>query len=146
SKLFAMLPPTLRTALGALRRNKMRAALTALGIIFGVCAVIAMMEIGQGAKSRIIESIASMGANSLFVRSGAATSGGVSFGAGSVLTLTPRDCEEIGKQCSAVEAVAPLVGIRAQVIYGNRNWVPSQMYGTTPEYLDVRDWKDMTLG
>jgi ABC-type antimicrobial peptide transport system permease subunit len=105
-----------------------------------------MMEIGQGAKSRILESIASMGANSLFVQSGAATSGGVSFGVGTVLTLSPQDAEEIARQCSAVTAVAPLVRIRAQVIYGNRNWVPMNMFGTTPEYLDVRDWKDMDAG
>ncbi len=141
-----MMPPTLRTALGALRRNKMRAALTTLGIIIGVGAVIAMMEIGQGSKAAIQASIASMGANTVLVQSGAATSGGVSFGVGSVLTLTPRDAEEIGKQCTVVSAVAPIVRIRAQVIYGNRNWVPMTIYGTTPEYLDVRDWKDMDAG
>src|SRR5262249_12992273 len=71
-KLTAVLPPTLRTALGALRRNKMRAALTALGIIIGVGAVITMMEIGQGSKAAIQASIASMGANSMMIQSGAA--------------------------------------------------------------------------
>ncbi|HTQ37807.1 MAG TPA: ABC transporter permease [Pirellulales bacterium] len=145
-KLAAIMPPTLRTALNALRRNKLRAILTTLGIIIGVCAVIAMIEIGQGAKTAIEASIASMGANSLLVQSGAATSGGVSFGVGSVLTLTPQDADEIAKQCSSVDAVAPMVRVRAQLIYGNRNWVPMNIYGTTPAYLDVRDWKDMDMG
>ncbi len=143
---WAMLPATLRTALGALRRNKMRSALTALGIIIGVGAVIAMMEIGQGSKSAIEASISSMGANMLVVQSGAASSGGVSFGAGSVLTLTPRDADEMARQCPSVEAVAPIVRVCAQAIFGNRNWVPMNIYGTTPEYLDVRDWKDMDEG
>ena len=144
--MWSLLPPTLRTALGALRRNKMRSALTTLGIIIGVGAVIAMMEIGQGSKAAIQAGIASMGANNLAVQSGAAASGGVSFGAGSVLTLTPQDAEEIARQCPAVEAVAPIVRIRTQVIYGNHNWVPNTIYGTTPDYLEVRDWKDMGEG
>ena len=113
SVLMGLLPPTLRTALGALRRNVMRSALTTLGIIIGVGAVIAMVEIGQGSKSAIQQTIASMGANSLLVNSGAASSGGVSFGSGSVLTLTPQDSAEIARQCPAVEAVAPIVRARA---------------------------------
>ena len=75
-----------------LRRNKMRSALTALGVIIGVAAVIAMIEIGQGSKAALQKTIASMGANTLMVQSGRGTSGGVSFGAGTVLTLTPQDC------------------------------------------------------
>ncbi len=146
SLLMGLLPPTLRTALGALRRNIMRSALTTLGIIIGVGAVIAMVEIGQGSKSAIQQTIASMGANSLLVNSGAAASGGVSYGSGSVLTLTPQDAAEIARQCPAVEAVAPIVRARAQVIYGNRNWVPMSIYGTTPDYLAVRDWENMAEG
>jgi len=88
--LTSFIPPTFRTALSALRRNKMRSALTALGVIIGVGAVIAMAEIGQGSKIAMQKTIASMGANNLLLQSGAATSGGVSFGAGSVLTLTLR--------------------------------------------------------
>jgi macrolide transport system ATP-binding/permease protein len=130
----------LRTALHGLRRNIMRAALTALGIIIGVAAVIAMMEIGRGSSTAIQNTIASMGANNLIVRAGTASSGGVSFGSGSIKTLTPQDAEAIMRECPAVKAVAPVVRARTQVIYGNRNWVPVYMYGTTPAYLKVRDW------
>jgi macrolide transport system ATP-binding/permease protein len=130
----------LRTALHGLRRNVMRAALTTLGIIIGVAAVIAMMEIGRGSSTAIQKTIASMGANNLMVRAGTASSGGVSFGAGSVMTLTPQDAEAIAKECPAIKATAPVVRARTQVIYGNRNWVPVFIYGTTPAYLDVREW------
>ena len=144
--LTSLIPPTFRTALSALRRNKMRSALTALGVIIAVGAVIAVAEIGQGSKTALQKTIASMGANNLMIQSGAASSGGVSFGAGSVLTLTPQDAEEIGRQCPAVSDVAPIVRAGGQVIYGNHNWVPMSIFGTTPSYLDVRDWNDMLEG
>jgi len=129
-----------RTALNGLRRNVMRAALTTLGIIIGVAAVIAMMEIGRGSATAIQQTIASMGANVLAVMPGTASSGGVSFGAGSVMTLTPQDAEAILAECPAVRGAVPIVRARTQVIYGNRNWVPVFIYGTTPEFLDVREW------
>jgi macrolide transport system ATP-binding/permease protein len=129
-----------RTALHGLRRNIMRAALTTLGIIIGVAAVIAMMEIGRGSSSAIQATIASMGANNLLVLPGTAASGGVSFGAGSVMTLTPQDSETILNECPAIRGAVPVVRARTQVIYGNRNWVPSFIYGTTPAWLDVREW------
>jgi macrolide transport system ATP-binding/permease protein len=129
-----------RTALKGLRRNVLRAALTTLGIIIGVAAVIAMMEIGRGSSTAIQQSIASMGANILLVRPGTASSGGVSFGAGSVMTLTPQDCGAILEECPAVRAAAPVVRARTQVIYGNRNWVPTFIYGSTHAFLDVREW------
>jgi ABC-type antimicrobial peptide transport system permease subunit len=131
---------TIRTALKALRRNPMRALLTTLGIVIGVAAVIAMMEIGAGSSAAIQKSISSMGANVVLVMPGTATSSGISFGSGSVMTLTPEDAEAILKDCPAVRTVAPAVRARTQVVYGNRNWVPSSMYGTTPAFLDVRDW------
>ena len=137
---------TIRTALRALRRNPMRAMLTTLGIIIGVAAVIAMMEIGEGSSKAIERTISSMGANNLLIMPGTAASGGVSFGAGSVMTLTPQDCEAIIRECPAVRAAAPLVRARTQVIYGNRNWVPLFIYGTTPEYLDVRNWTTLAEG
>jgi ABC-type antimicrobial peptide transport system permease subunit len=130
----------LRTALTGLRRNVLRAALTTLGIIIGVAAVIAMMEIGRGSASAIQRTIASMGANNLIILPGTASSGGVSFGGGSVMTLTPEDSEAILAEAPAVRAAAPIVRARTQVIYENRNWVPIYIYGTTPDYLEVREW------
>lgn len=131
---------TMRAALHALRRNVMRSALTTLGIVIGVAAVIAMMEIGGGSKRAVETSIASMGADNLIVMPGAAASGGVGFGAGSATTLTPEDGEAILRECPAVRGVAPVVRARTQVIYGNRNWVPLFINGSTPAYLEVRDW------
>jgi ABC-type antimicrobial peptide transport system permease subunit len=137
---------TLRTAVRALRRNKMRSALTTLGIIIGVAAVIAMMEIGNGSSRAIQKSIASMGASNIIIMPGTAASGGVSFGAGTTTTLTPDDCEAIERESPATRAAAPIVRSRTQVVYGNRNWVPFFIYGTTPSYLDVRNWNDLAEG
>ena len=131
---------TLKTAFRALRRNMMRAFLTTLGIVIGVGAVIAMMEIGHGSSTAIQKTVASMGANSLMVFPGQATSAGVSFGGGSTMTLTPQDADAIMRECPAVKAVAPIVRARTQIVYGNKNWVPQNMNGTTPSYLEVRDW------
>jgi ABC-type antimicrobial peptide transport system permease subunit len=141
-----LVPHTLITALKALKRNKMRSALTALGVIIGVGAVIAMSEIGQGTKNALQKTIASMGANTLWVQSGAAASGGVSFGSGTTMTLTPQDVVEIARQCPAVADVAPIVRARSQIVYQNRNWVPQQISGTTPSFLVVRDWEDFSEG
>src|SRR6516164_7460067 len=136
----------LRTAFRALRRNVMRSALTTLGIIIGVSAVIAMTEIGQGSSAAVQKTIQSMGANNLLVQPGTASSGGVSFGSGSVVTLTPQDAEAIARDCPAVDGVAPVVRARTQVVYGNRNWVPLYIYGTTPQFLAVRDWQELDQG
>jgi ABC-type antimicrobial peptide transport system permease subunit len=131
---------TIRTALRALRRNPMRAMLTTLGIIIGVAAVIAMMGIGKGSSTAIQQTISSMGANNLLIHPGTAASGGVSFGAGSAMTLTPEDCDAIIKECPSVRSAAPDVRARTQVIYGNRNWVPLFINGTTPAFLTVRNF------
>lgn len=140
------LPRTLSVALTALRRNIMRSALTALGIIIGIAAVIAMMEVGQGSRTAVQQNIASMGANTLLIMPGAAASGGVTMGSGSVLTLTPDDADEIARQCPSIVAVAPMVRARTQVIYGNRNWVPVSIVGSTPAFLRVRDWETLAEG
>ncbi len=137
---------TLRTAMTALRRNLMRAALTTLGIVIGVAAVIAMMEIGKGSSSAIQHTIESMGANNLLIMPGTAASGGVSYGAGSILTLTAADSDSIARDCPAVSVTAPVVRAKTQVVYGNKNWVPMNMYGTTPQFLDVRDWTNLDMG
>jgi ABC-type antimicrobial peptide transport system permease subunit len=131
---------TARMAFKALRRNPMRAMLTALGIIIGVGSVIAMMEIGAGSSSAIQKSISTMGANVLILSPGAASSSGVTYGAGSRTTLTPEDSQAIQRECPAVRDVAPLVHTRTQVVFGNRNWVPTYIYGTTPAYLGVQNW------
>lgn len=137
----------LRMSLHALRRNVMRSALTTLGIVIGVAAVIAMMEIGKGSSNAVQQTIASMGANNLLIQPGTASSGGVSFGSGSIVTLTPQDADAISRECqAAVSAVAPVVRARTQVVYGNRNWVPLYIYGTTPSFLEVRDWEEMADG
>jgi len=137
---------TFRMALHALRRNVMRAILTTLGIIIGVAAVIAMMEIGNGSSSAIQSTIASMGANNLLVMPGTAASGGISFGAGSTMTLSPQDSEAILRECPAVRNAAPVVRARTQIVAGNRNWVPMYIYGTTPDFLAVREWTELAAG
>src|SRR5437764_3343878 len=137
---------TIRMAVLALRRNVMRSVLTTLGIIIGVAAVITMMEIGKGSATAVRQTIASMGANNLLVQPGTASSGGVTFGSGSVITLTPQDAEAIVRECPAVDGVAPVVRVRTQVVYGNRNWVPMYIYGTTPSFLEVRDWEELEEG
>src|SRR5713101_2835934 len=96
---------TLKMALKALGRNVMRSALTTLGIVIGVAAVIAMTEIGQGTNAAVERTIKSMGANNLLIQPGTASSGGVSFGSGSLITLTPKDAEAIARECPAVAAV-----------------------------------------
>jgi ABC-type lipoprotein release transport system permease subunit len=136
----------LRTAFRALRRNVMRSALTTLGIVIGVAAVIAMTEIGQGSSAAVQKTIASMGANNLLVMPGTASSGGVTFGGGSVITLTPQDADAIARECPAVNSVATVVRTRTQATFANKNWVPSYIYGTTPSFLDVREWTDLEEG
>ena len=130
---------SLRIALRALRVNKMRSVLTALGIIIGVSAVIAMIAVGSGARAQINEQIASMGSNLLIVQSGSSTSGGMRMGSGTVPTLTADDAEAILTEIPSVKYAAPTLPGVAQVIYGNQNWSTS-ITGTMPEMLDIRDW------
>ncbi len=130
---------SLRIALRALMVNKMRSALTMLGIIIGVGAVIAMIAVGAGAKKRIGEQIASMGSNMLIVLSGSSTSGGLRFGTGTVPTLTVDDGKAILNEIPAVKYVAPSLGGVAQVVFGNQNW-STIVNGTTPEVLEIREW------
>lgn len=137
---------TVEISLDAIRRNSMRAFLTALGIIIGIAAVIVMMEIGQGSQAAIEQTIAGMGSNTMLIVPGTAASGGVSFGSGTSVTLTAADAEAIRRESPSVRSVAPVVRTRGQVIYGNKNWVPQTIHGTTPEYLDVRDWTKLSQG
>ena len=131
---------TLKTALRALRRNPMRSALTTLGIIIGIAAVIAMVQIGEGSSAAIKQTIANMGANELIVFPGQAVSAGVSFGGGSSVTLTSADAAAIARDCPSISGAAPVVNGRMQVVRGGQNWVPQFLVGTTPAYLGIRDW------
>ena len=130
---------TSKVALRALNRNKIRSFLTALGIIIGVGAVIAMTSIGEGAKTDVEDRFNSMGTNLLFVRSGSRSFRGVHGGSGSTQNLTPADAEAI-KKADAVEYISPNVSTRAQVIYGNKNWNTS-IQGVGAQYPEVRNWQ-----
>src|ERR1700738_4135828 len=99
-------------AFSALTRNIMRSALTTLGIVIGIAAVIGVVEMGQGSSEAVRKTIASMGADNLLVLPGTASSGGVSFGSGSVVSLTPQDSEAILRECPAVASAAPVVRAR----------------------------------
>lgn len=134
------LPLTFKIALRALRANKMRSALTMLGIVIGVAAVIAMLAIGSGARQRISEEIESMGSNLLIVFSGSTSSGGARMGAGSDPTVSLEDAEAIKRECPAVLDVAPVHSGTAQVVYGNQNW-STVVIGTTPSILHIRNWQ-----
>ncbi len=134
------LSTTLTTALRALQRNPLRSALTTLGIIIGIAAVIAMVQIGEGSSAAIKQTIANMGANELIIFPGAAASGGVSFGGGSAVTLTSADADAVARDCPSVSAAAPVVNGRMQLVRGSRNWVPQFIAGTTPAYFTIRDW------
>jgi len=135
-KLFRM---TMRTALRALRRNKLRSALTMLGIIIGVAAVITMVSIGQGADAAVQQQIRSLGNNMLMIIPGATTSSGVRSGWGGVSTLTTNDAAGIKKECPAVADVTYMKRQVVQVIYGDQNW-STVAQGSTPAYERVRDW------
>ena len=137
---------TFRTALRGVQRNLMRSALTCLGIVIGIAAVIALMEFGQGTSHAVRQTIATLGANYLQVEPGSSSSSGVHSGAGTCLTLTPQDCEAILRECSAVRWAAPGVDCRMQIVYGNRNWQPWKILGTTPSFLHVRAWSDLDEG
>jgi len=128
----------LTVALRALAVNKLRSALTMLGIIIGVAAVIVMVAVGAGAQARVEEQIRSLGSNLLLILSGARTQSGVRLGTGSNYTLSEDDAIAISREIPDALAAPALRG-GSQVIWGNANWA-TQIYGTTPEYLEVRQW------
>ena len=135
---------TLKIALNSLRVNKMRSALTSLGIIIGVAAVIIMLAIGSGAKKQVQENMESMGSNLLTIRSATAKSGGVSMGMGTKPTLSIKDADAIKKTARGIDAVAPIMNSTRQVMYGNQNW-STTVYGITTPYLYVKNY-EMELG
>ncbi|HZR46088.1 MAG TPA: ABC transporter permease [Candidatus Manganitrophaceae bacterium] len=129
----------LKIAGRALARNTMRSALTMLGMIIGVAAVITMVSVGQGAKEQVEAQIATIGSNMLLVFPGSVTQAGVRAGAGAVTTLTEEDSAAIEKELSAVRASAPTLRTTAQVISANQNWSTS-VTGSNPNYFIIRDW------
>ena len=131
---------TAMIALRALRRNKMRSMLTALGIIIGVASVIAMVAVGNGAQARIESQVSALGQNLLTVFAGSRRSGGVNSGLGSASTITLADAEAIAREVTDVVAISPEVSTSAQVIANGRNWSTS-IVGEAPDYLKIRDWK-----
>ena len=136
----------LRTVLHGLRRHLMISLLSGLGIVIGVAAVIAMMEIGQGSSDMIQKTIAAIGANVVQIDPSDAVKAGVSSGSGGRVTLTPADAEAILRECSAVRRAAPSVDCHAQIVFGNRNWLPMNILGTTPDFLTVRNWANLAKG
>src|ERR1700758_2922174 len=130
---------TINIALRALRRNKMRSVLTALGIIIGVAAVIAMVGIGNGAKAQVEAQIASLGQNVILIFSGSTTSSGIRTGWGGAGTLKIEDAEAIRREVPGVIAVSEEVVSTTQVAAGNQNWF-TRIYGESADYFDIREW------
>jgi putative ABC transport system permease protein len=133
-----MIAPMLAEAWHAMAANRLRAFLTMLGMMIGVAAVIMMLAVGQGAQYVVDQSIASMGSNLFVVLSGSTTSGGVRMGTGATPTLTTGDASAIA-ELPSIATVAPVSPGSAQVVYGANNW-STAVTGTTPSYLEVRDW------
>ena len=129
---------SMRIALRALKVNRTRSALTMLGIIIGVAAVIAMVGVGAGATARIQEQIQSIGSNLIIILPGSISSNGVRLGSGAMVTLTEDDAKAIAAECPSVAAVAPTVRGGVQVVYGNSNWATNAQ-GVTPDYMTIRD-------
>src|SRR4026208_2018475 len=131
----------IRIAYRALARNKMRAALTMLGVIIGVGSVIAMVSIGQGAQASVQATISSFGTNLLFLSAGAQNVGGVRSGTGDsgTNTLTVEDLEAIRREVPSVSMVTPTINARSQLVAGNMNW-NTQVQGVSEQYPEVRKW------
>jgi putative ABC transport system permease protein len=127
------------TALRALQRNKLRSSLTALGIIIGVFAVVAMVALGNGARAQIESQVAGLGQNMLMVFAGSTRSGGVRGGLGSAAAITLEDAEALRREIPDVAASSPEVTTTAQAIANGRNW-STTIAGEAPEYLVIRDW------
>jgi putative ABC transport system permease protein len=130
---------SIRIALRALKVNRLRSALTMLGIIIGVAAVIAMVGVGAGATARIEEQIQSIGSNLIIVLPGSISSNGVRLGSGGVSSLTQDDAKAIAAECPSVALSAPTVRGAVQVVYGNNNWA-TNVQGVTPDFVILRDY------
>jgi putative ABC transport system permease protein len=131
---------SLRIALRAVRANLLRSALTVLGIVIGVAAVIAMVAVGSGAQSQVAEQIRSLGANLLLVQPGSTSQGAVRLGAGSGFSLTEEDAAAVAGEVPGVVVATPTMSGTGHVVHGNLNW-STHVVGATPAYLVARDWR-----
>ena len=131
---------TAHLAVLALAANKARTALTMLGVIIGVAAVVTMMGVGTGAQARVEGQIRSLGSNLIIVLSGSITTGGVRLGSGSQLTVTEDDARAMEREIESIQVAAPTVRGGVQVIAGNANW-STALLGVTPGFLEARDWE-----
>jgi len=129
----------LRSALDSLWASPLRSALTMLGIVIGVAAVIAMVAIGAGARDQVMRQIASLGTNLVMVGQGSVNRSGVKLGAGTASTLTEDDAAAVAREIPAVTVTAPSVRWGLQIVAANQNW-GSVLFGITPDYMEARDW------
>jgi putative ABC transport system permease protein len=130
---------TAQLALIALAANKARTALTMLGVIIGVAAVVTMMAVGAGAQARVAAQIQSLGSNLIIVISGSITTSGVRLGTGSQLTVTEDDARAMEHEIESIQVAAPVVRGGVQVVASNANW-STAVFGVTPGFSDARDW------
>ncbi len=132
---------TMRVALRALGKNKLRAGLTVLGVVIGIAAVTTMVSIGQSASELVQGQFQSLGTNLIVIFPGSQSRQGVRQGRGSSHTLTAQDSDAFARECPSVLAASPIVGAMGQAIYGNLNWTPRELQGVGTEYLTVRNWQ-----
>ena len=130
----------LRVAIRALNRNKLRTALTMLGIIIGVGAVIALVSIGQGAQAMVQDQINGMGTNMMFIMPGNVMNGGASLGAGAANTLTEEDVQAMIKEVPTIAAASEIVRASGQLVFGNQNWFV-QIQGANEKFPLIRNWR-----
>jgi putative ABC transport system permease protein len=133
--LFAII----RVALRALNRNKLRTALTMLGIIIGVGAVIVLVSIGQGAQTMVLDSMSSMGTNMMFIMPGTMSFGGANMGLGAANTLTDEDVFAMEREIPTIAAASPMMRAGAQLVFGNQNWFV-QVAGSNEKFPQIRNW------
>ena len=132
----------LLTCLRGLVRNPMRAALTVLGIVIGIAAVVAIMEIGEGSKQQIADKFSNLGADVVNIFGASVSTGGVNSGMGGRASLFPSDADAIMEECRAtVVSASPFVRASGQVIVGNTNWSPNSIKGGNEHYLDIEGWE-----
>src|SRR4051812_13681574 len=130
----------IKVAVRALNRNKLRTALTMLGIIIGVGAVIVLVSIGQGAQSMVLNSMSSMGTNMMFIMPGTTTFGGASMGLGAANTLTDEDVFAMEREIPTIAAASPMARASGQLVFGNQNWFV-QISGSNEKFPQIRNWQ-----